>query len=440
MISRMDAEKIFDKKTVSLEFTLDDTSSDGGLIFAKQVVDRLKMIDRITEKIRDPRCPDIEHPLRDMIGQRLYQIIAGYEDVNDSDKLKIDPILKMVVRDGSGLKKEERKRDLASSPTLCRMENWVGIREIHDLTALMVDLYLKRNSEKFSKKKDNLIIRLDLDPTDIETHGDQEKSPYNGYYKHTCYLPMMISDGDTGDVVTAFLRPGNRHASFLLIPVLKRIFEKIEKRYPNVRFSIRADSGFQSEELFWFLEQKKNVTYTIGLINNPALSKSIEWPQRVLSLGERLYGEFGYQADSWRRFRRVVYQIESKEKEVSCRLYVTNDWENTPDYIKGDYNRRAELENRIKELKLQCYGSRLSCDTFQANAFRFAMATFSYIVLQEIKKRLDGTDLEKSYAGTLREKIIKVATIIKEKTTRIIFLMPKSYPYQKIWYQLLCPA
>lgn len=111
------------------------------------------MIDRIRERIRDRRCPDIEHPLRDIIGQRLYQIIAGYEDENDLDQLKMDPLLKRIVRDGSVLKKEERNRDLVSSPTLCRMENWIVIREIHDLSEFMVDLYLKRNSEKFSKKK-----------------------------------------------------------------------------------------------------------------------------------------------------------------------------------------------------------------------------------------------------------------------------------------------
>jgi hypothetical protein len=406
---------------VSLQFTVKESSSNGGLLFTKPIVDRLNILDRVVSCLKDRRDPEwIEHPYRDMLGQRLYQMIAGHEDVNDSDQLKSDPLLKRIVRDSSPLDKEARKADLSSSTTIGRMENSIAIKEIHKCTELLVEFYLKRNQDRFEGQKiDGPLIKIDLDPTDIQTHGKQEMSLFNGYYRHTCYLPMMLSDGDNGDVITSFLRPGNKDARYLIVPILKRVIQLIRKKYPKSKFHIRADSGFQCDQLFSFLESQTGVSYIIALAQNSVLHQFAPKPEAKLGDDEKVFGEFGYRAKSWSKFRRVIYQVQNLSfgDTTETRFYATSDPESTPEGVKSDYNRRAELENRIKELKLQCFGYRLSCNGFRANAFRFFLSTLTYLVLQELKKKLDNTDLEKSYVGTIREKIIKVAVHLEEKTS-----------------------
>ena len=441
------------KKKVEVRFTEENTSSDGGLLLVKQVLDGLKIVKGMKGALHDPRNQDfIEHPFEDLLSQRLYQLMAGYEDLNDADSLKNDPLFQLLVKN-----EEIDKADkaLASSPTLCRLEKRVTFREIEKLAELQVDLYLQRNRKRWKKaiKKKNLIIRLDLDPTDIATHGEQQLSLFNGYYGHRCYLPMILADGDNGDLITAFLRPGTKHAKFLLVYILKRLFAKIETLYPFVCFELRADSGFQCSELFEFLDGKSNVSYTVALMSNAALDKGLKAEvdvfeqkrqaaveQKLSFEDQKVWGEFGYKADSWRSFRRVVYQIDVNSHRVDLRYYVSNDLEKTPQQIKENYNQRANIENRIKELKTQAGAKRLSCESFAANSFRFQLACFSLIVFQEMKKKLQGTELEASYIESLRLKLLKVAVRMEESTRRILLFLPKSYPYQNIWNQLLAPG
>lgn len=433
---------IFSKK-LEVQFTQEDTSSDSGLLFLKQIVDNLGIVELASKCIKDKRDLDrIKHEMKEMISQRLYQVSAGYEDVNDSDKLKSDPVFKLISKLNKD--KAESIKELASSSTLCRLENSITIIELDNLVNLQVELYLKRNKKRFKNQK-SLNIKIDLDPTDVITYGAQQLSLYNGYYRETCYLPMVIADGDNGDLIAAILRPGTKHATYLLIPILKRIFKKIKDKYKHAKIEIRADSGFQSSGLLEYFEEN-DIKYSLALIKNKNINKQIkdiieeaEKEKQKSDKTIKLFGEFGYKADKWNIFRRVIYKVEVNSHATDVRVLVTNDHKTSPKKVKEKYNKRANVENIIKELKTYSFASRLSCKTFKANFFRLIVASFALIVFQELKKKLNKTSLANSYVNTLREKVIKVAGTIKISSRRIVLTLPKSYPYQSIWNHLLHP-
>ena len=397
------------------------------------------------------------HEQNEQIEQRLLQLCAGYEDVNDSQTLRKDPILTTLVLDQKNRgKKEDKKQDvLSSSPTLCRMENRVDRSALKRLIKLQIDFYAKRNKKRFDdqiQQTGELLICIDLDPTDLETHGQQPLAFYNGYYGHTAYLPMVIADGDNGDLITVIPRPGNRHATWFLRLIMKRLLARISSLYPEAKFKIRADSGFQSESWFSFLESHPHIqTATIGLATNASLDKltkdAVRQFEEVHASREDLtktvvhFGETGYRADSWSKFRRVIFQItKTFFGTTEIRYYYSTDHASRPETIKLDYNQRSDLENRIKEWKTQMFAYRVSGESFLVNAFRMVLSGFALIVFQELHKQLQNTTLANSYATTLREKIIKVAGVIKESTRRILLILPESYPYQTIWQQLLNSA
>lgn len=386
---------IFSKK-VEVQFTQEETSSDSGLLFLKQIVDDLGIVKLASKCIKDKRdLGKIEHDIAEMISQRLYQVCAGYEDVNDSDKLKSDPVLKLIskLEKNKGKNKEESTKELASSSTLCRLENSITIKELNNLVSLQVELYLKRNSKRFKNTK-SLNIKIDLDPTDVRTYGAQQLSLYNGYYSETCYLPMVIADGDNGDLIASILRPGTKHATFLLIPILKRIFKIIKNKYKHVNFEIRADSGFQSSGLFEYFEEN-DIKYSMALIKNKNIDKQVkeiikeaEKEKQKSDKTIKLFGEFGYKADIWNKFRRVIYKVEVNSYATDVRVVVTNDHKTSPEKVNENYNKRSNVENIIKELKTYSFASRLSCKSFKANFFRIIIASFALIVFQELKKNL----------------------------------------------------
>lgn len=429
---------IFSKK-LAIEFTEENVTSDSGLVLFKPTIDNLNIVKRIEKILHDPRNPKaIDHSTNEMISQRLYQLIAGYNDLNDADSLRNDILFKELCK--------KKNEELASSPTLCRLENRVTFAEDIQLTQLQVELYLQRNHKRFKKqlkKKGYISIKLDLDPTNITTYGQQQLALFNGYYKETCYLPLIIADGDNSDLVCGILRPGTKHATYLLVPILKRIFAMIEEKYCKVHYHIRADSGFQSDAFFSFLESKDNLVYEIALATNNNLSKATQnyYYDSAIYFEEtektlKIYNEFGYRAKSWSKYRRVVYKLEINQHGNNVRYIVTNRT-NTPKVIINSYHQRSEIENRIKEIKSQTGADRLSSENFRTNYFRLCLSCFAFIVFQEFKKKLTSTGLLNSYVQTIREKIIKVAGTIISSTRRFVLKLPKHYPYQYLWTQLI---
>ncbi len=440
MTSQLIMEDVFDKK-IEIEFTEKNTSSDSGLVLFKPIISKLGIVDDITKLLHDPRNPLlITHHYSELVEQKLSMMIAGYNDLNDSDFLRKDHIFKLLCK---GTKSPV---DLASTSTLFRLEDHVSLSEDKKLVELQVRLYLKRNRKRFKKemkKKGFITISLDLDPTDIEVFGQQEFSFYNGYYKEKCYLPMVISDGTNDDLICGYLRPGTKHACWCLESVLHRMFNIIEEEYPGAHYHLRADSGFQRDSFFNFLERKDNLIYEIALSKNKSLLKMLEdgYNGADITFDEeknilKLFKEFGYKADSWTIFRRICCKVEINRHGNDHRFIVTNG-KMEPKETVDDYNQRANVENRIKELKSQSGGDRLSAEDFSSNFFRFNIACYTLIIFQEFKKKLSGTKFEKNYVSIIREKFIKVAGIIKVSTRRVLIKLSKHYPYQKYWPALV---
>jgi len=441
-MTQIELNDILDKKVV-LQFSEDNTSTNGGLFFVKQIMDEFNIPVNIASKIIDERNQDyITYKMEELISQRIYQMCAGYEDTNDSDKLRTDPMLRLMGRiSGANITSDDV---LASSPTMNRLENNLTIQEIHSLIELQVDLYLKRNKRRFkklSKKNKPFQITLDLDPTDVELYGKQQLGLFNGYYNAICYLPLVIADGDNGDFIFSILRSGTEHAKFLLTNILERLFKKIESVYPRVSFKIRADSGFQYPELFKYLENNtREVLYSIALMGNKILDKNIaslkqETEKNAELINETVinFSELSYRADSWNKSRRVICKIEVNSHATDVRYVVTNDTKKSSQAIKEDYNKRAKVENIIKEFKTHMFGGRLSCQEFRSNFFRLILAGFCFIIFQELRKKLERTNLGKTYVGNLRELIIKVSAKIVISARRILVLLPSSYPHIDVW-------
>ena len=270
---------------------------------------------------RDQRY--IRHDLLKLIRQRVLQIVAGYEDCNDADTLRSDPMLKTVCD-----QLPESDPDLATQPTFSRLENSVTKKDLMRLSRWLLGRYVRS-----LKKRRPAKIILDLDSTDDHTHGQQEFSFYHGYYRNHILHPLLIFDADTGDLVCAVLRPGNKGAASHIVPILKRVVEAIRQGVGrDVEIEIRADSGFATPRLYEFCECEENkLQYVIGLSRNPRLQRVVEplldsTRERFVELEEkqRQFDEFLYQAKSWDRSRRIIVKVEVDQRGINRRFVVTN--------------------------------------------------------------------------------------------------------------------
>ncbi len=432
-------EGIFDKK-IEVEFTKDDMSSDSGLLMFKPIISKLKISERISNIINDPRNQLlVTHEQKDLVEQRLALMLCGYNDLNDNDFLRNDPVFKLFSKGATS------SLALASTPTMFRFDDRATVTECKRLLELQVHLFLERNKERFEKEyreNGSVSIHFHLDPTDIETYGTQQLALFSGYYKETCFLPLVITDGNNGDLICGILRPGNKHACWCLSSILTRLFKMIEQQYKNVSYDMKADSGFQSSEFLEFLDRQKNMTYEIALISNKNLNKMVKdyyQDAEIVFEEEKIlktYQEFGYKAGTWSRFRRIVSKTEINRHGCDVRFVVTNKKTSPLETIE-DYHSRCNIENRIKELKSYAGGSRLSANEFSSNFFRFNLSCFVVICFQEFKKKLIGEKFENCYISTIRDRFIKIAGIIKTSTRRILLQLSMNHPMNRYWPQLL---
>lgn len=293
--------------SLALEATFDGgrLTSDGGLAWLSEVDEELELCQTIAGCGPEWRRRKGRHSLVALIRQRVFQIASGYEDQNDSNALRADPLLKMVC--GS---LPESGSELASQPTMSRLENAADARGCYRMAQVLLDLYLKRRGEGADPKK----VLLDFDSTDDPTHGEQEGSYYHGYYYgHYMYHPLVVFDGETGQLISAILRAGNTHSSRGAVAILRRIVRRLRQAWPEVEIELRADAGFAVPALYEYCE-KEGIDYTIGLISNPRLE---ELAAPLLGRARRRYEREGrkvrllaagsYQAGSWEKKRRVIY-------------------------------------------------------------------------------------------------------------------------------------
>jgi len=428
-------------------------SSDGGALLLRAVEDYTNIIGQFAACFTDHRDPDrIEHSVKQLVAQRVYAIALGYEDLNDHDELRLDPLLGVLAdkADPTGsdrVRKRDRGKALAGKSTLNRLEltpadatrtaRYKKIVLNEDLVdRFFVNVFLQ------SYKKPPKRIVLDLDATDDLIHGGQEGRFFHGYYKNYCYLPLYIFCGD--NLLCARLRSSNIDAAKGSVDELDRIVRQIRERWPKVKIVIRADSGFCREEIMSWCEQN-NVDYVLGLAKNPRLKSAIEDElNQAKELFEqtghpaRVYRDFQYKTlKSWSRSRRVTGKAEHLEKGPNPRFVVTSISAGKIDaraLYENHYCARGEMENRIKEQQLHLFANRTSCTKMRANQIRLWFSSVAYMLLAALRKHgLKGTKMARAQCSTIRLKLLKIGACIKISVRRILVSLASGYPYAEIF-------
>jgi hypothetical protein len=327
---------------------------------------------------------------------------------------------------------------LASSSTLCRLENRVDRKALVKMSALLVEHFLKSHDEPPEE------IVLDFDATDDSIHGQQEGRFYHGYYRHYCFLPLYVFCGEY--LLCSLLRPsdidGAKHARALT----KLLVDRIRREWPNVKITIRGDSGFCRWKLMRWCE-KHGVDYIFGLGCNKVLERRIESLMEEAEAAfeatgekQRLFGEMDYAAGTWDRPRRVIMKAERLPEGPNRRFIVTSLTE-APDQLYDDvYTQRGDMENRIKEQQLMLFADRTSCHDFLANQFRLLLSSFAYVLLHTLREcHLVGTDLEKAQVNRIRLVLLKIAARVTVSVRRVVLHLSSSCPFQGLFRRVAAP-
>jgi hypothetical protein len=405
-------------------------TSDGGWTWVAEADQALGLTAALAAVVPDHRRRRGRHTRLELLRQRIYQIAAGYEDQDDADALRSDPLLKLVCG-----RLPETDPDLASQPTFSRWENGFSARDCYRLAEALGAIYLAERARAGVPTR----IVLDLDSTDDPTHGEQEGSAYHGYYRQHMYHPLLVFDGETGQVITAILRPGTAHAGHGALAILKRLVARLRARWPGVVIEVRADAGFAKPEIYAWCEAER-IAYTIGLVTNPRLDRLAE-PLVATALAEstaaagakvRLLDETVYQAESWPTPRRVVIKTEVLAKGTNTRFVVTTR-DDPPAALYAWYTDRGETENWIKDLKLACFADRLSCHRFLANQVRLLLHGAAYCLLDTLRRWLVQAGTARMQLDTLRVRLIKIGGRVRQLATRVHLRLASSHPGQPLW-------
>ncbi len=423
------------KRTISVDFNGGAIASDGGILLLREVERRVGLIHRLSGCLEDRRDPNrIRHTVEDLLRQRVFQICCGYEDANDADRLRSDPALKTACD-----RELDPDDDLGSQPTLTRLENAADNDTIQRLLQSLVDHWLEHRQ----RPADGRII-LDVDSTDDETHGQQEFAEFHGYYRHYCYQPVLIHDGETGDLILPFLRPGRVSARLGADGLLIYLADRVREKWPGVQVIVRGDSGYCGEDFYLELETH-GIDYVLGIAKNANLNKLTETAMKAARLfsamTERkttIYAEGRYQAGSWTTSRRVIAKAERLKDKDNQRFVVTT-LDEPPAWIYREfYVKRGEAsENRIKDLKLDCSGDRLSCHRFITNFFRLILHTAAYTLMHELRKACKNTRFGRARIETLRLRLVKIGVRIRQTTRRIWFHLSESTPEKELWTEIM---
>ncbi len=415
------------------QFDAGQLTSDGGLAWVRQADAALGLCAALAAQIPEWRRGPVRHSLETLVRQRVYQIVCGYEDQDDADRLRSDPLLKLVCG-----RAPDPQADLASQPTFSRLENAVTARACYRLAEALLTVYLAARERQMGPPTHLL---LDLDGTDDPTHGDQEGSAYHGYYRQHMYHPLLIFDGETDQLLTAVLRPGTVHASRGVVAVLKRLVRRLRTRWPAVQIELRADSGFAVPALYEWCEAE-GVVYTLGLPTNPRLAE-LAAPLRAQAeeqreqTGEkvRLAGETTYAASTWTRPRRVVFKAEALEQGPNVRFVVTTRSE-APLALYNWYVQRGTPEQWIDDLKGACFADRLSCHRFWANQFRLLLHAAAYWLLDTLRRWLRQQGIAPLRLATLRLRLLKIGGWVRAHATRFRLHLASSHPAEPLWLLL----
>ena len=415
-------------------------TSDAGAMLLGAADKRIGLIERVAGCFTDYRDADlIEHTVAGLVGQRVFGIALGYEDLIDHEQLRHDPVMAVL-----GGKLEARRADcapLAGKSTLNRLElSREEPTRYHKISydaaaieGLFVDLFLAAHPAPPAQ------ITLDLDATDDPLHGHQEGRFFHGYYDTYCYLPLYVFCGR--HLLAAKLRPANIDASAGSVEEVARIVARIRRRWPEVRILLRADAGFAREALMAWCEAN-GVDFLFGLAKNSRLVGEIETElaaaqeqsQRTQKPARRFKDFLWRTRNSWSWERRVVAKAEWTAGAANPRFVVTSlarEEHEARHLYEKLYCARGEMENRIKECQLDLYADRTSAHTMRANQLRLWFASMAYVLVCALRRiGLKHTQFARASCGTIRLKLLKIGALVRTSVRRIKLAMPSAFPHQ----------
>jgi len=420
-------------------------SSDGGALLLRQTDRRLNLLPRLAACFLDGRDPQrVEHSIQEMVSQRIFGLALGYEDLNDHEQLRTDPLFGVLAG------RSELDQPLAGKSTLNRLELGTGTPDRYkkitfwkdSVDELLVSIFLEAHQEAPQQ------IVLDVDTTDLALHGKQEGRFFHGYYDCYCYLPLYIFCGE--HVLCARLRQSNSDASKGSLAEIQGIVVQIRAAWPDVQIIVRGDSGFCREELMKWCETNE-VDYVIGLARNQRLRRIIgaamwqateEWKRT--GKPARVFSDFAYQTKKtkkggWSRERRVVAKAEHIDGKENPRFVVTSltSEQYAAQALYEDlYCARGDMENRIKE-QYSLFADRVSAETMRANQMRLYLSVMAYVLVSGLRRLgLKATELATAQVSTIRTKLLKIGAQVRVTVRKVWVSMASSYPWQGLYQQV----
>jgi hypothetical protein len=431
-------------REIVAEFSGGTISTDGGGLLLQETDAKMNLLWRFSQCFSDGRNPQlIEHSVEQMVRQRVYGLALGYEDLNDHEQLRQDPLLGLMAG-----KTEPGSEPLAGKSTLNRMELGNGMPNRYkkimfwrdSVDELLVNVFLEAHAAAPEQ------IILDIDTTDMALHGNQEDRFFHGYYGHYCYLPLYIFCGD--HVLCARLRPSNIGPAVGSTKEIGRVVQHIRQRWPEVRILVRGDSGFCVDELMTWCEHNR-VDYLLGMARNKRLetlgADALGQAQQQFAVTQtpaRVFVEFEHEtvSGSWSRKRRVVAKAEHIDGKSNPRFVVTSldaeTWEKQNLY-EVLYCARGDMENRIKE-QFVLFADRVSAGTLRANQLRIYFSVMAYTLMNGLRRLgLKATPLASAQVGTIRLRLLKIGALVRVTVRKVWVRMASSYPYQALFSQVL---
>jgi len=411
-------------RKIEVSFSGGSITSDGGILLLRQVEQKTKLLEKVTNIIPDDRDQDkIEHSVQSMLTQRVFGLALGYEDLNDQTTLRKDIAFQVGVNSTDVL---------ASSPTLCRFENKATKKMAFDIHKVMVDHFIESQTETPKE------LILDFDATDDIVHGNQVGRYFHGYYDNYIFLPLYVFCGK--HLLVSYLRTADKDGALHAWAILSLLVKRFRQVWPNVKIIFRGDSGFCRHEMFDWCE-RKSVYYITGAAGNKRLEKilkpTMDQAEKLFTethQKQRLFVEFDYAAESWTKPRRIIAKAEYTKDGANPRYIVTNLPGEPKALYDDSYCARGDMENRIKEQQLNLFADRTSCHNWWPNQFRLMLASLAYILIEHLREfALQNTELAEAQAGTIRLKIFKIGAVIIANTRRIMFKLSEYYPYQELF-------
>jgi hypothetical protein len=413
-------------KSVELDFDGGRLSSDAGVVLLKDIDDQLGLTRALAAVLSDPRdAGRIHFTPEDLLKQRVFQIAAGYEDANDSNTLRDDPIFKLMLD-----RLPESGAPLASQPTISRFENRVSRPQLYRMALVLLEQFIA------SYASPPPVIVLDVDDTEDRVHGQQEHARYDGYYGGYCFMPLHLYEGLSGRLMTTILK-AKRFTGTQMLAVLKRLIKRLRHAWPDTLLIFRGDSHFAYPEVMQWIEEQPDLSYVTGLTSNAVLQ---ELAHEVVEQAKRAYARRGakvtrfhstrYQAGTWSRSRRVVIKVEVAEQGVNTRFVVTDmEHARTQVLYQHIYCARGQAENEIKDHKLYLKSDRTACHRFAANQFRLLLHSAAYVLLDTLRRDvLRTTQWASATMETIQLRILKLGARVQEFKERIKISLPSSCP------------